>query len=82
VDTPKNSLCIFVVVVVVIVVVHQYVTVNNTKILSVAQQSFYRKFISPKTIKIIRINFVKENLSRLIFTLSDIAYKQRIATNE
>ena len=65
-----------------VVVVDQHVIVNNTKNFSVAQQCLYRKFMSPKTIKIIRINLVKETLSQLIFTLSDIAYKQCTATNE
>ena len=50
--------------------------------LRVAQQCLYGKLMSPNTIKIILINFVKESLSQLIFTLSDIAYAQCIATNE
>jgi hypothetical protein len=79
-ETTKHSVSI--VVVVVVVVVDQHVIVNNIKILSVAQQCFYGKFVSPTTMKIIRINFLKETLSQLIFTLSDIAHKHGIATNE
>jgi hypothetical protein len=39
------------------VVVELHVTVNYIKILSVAQQCFYGKFVSPTTIQIIRTSF-------------------------
>jgi hypothetical protein len=41
------------------VVTYLHATVNNIKILSAAQQCFYDKFISSKTMQIIRISFIR-----------------------
>ena len=54
-------LLFFIVVVVIVVEIH--VSVNCIKMLGVAQQCSYGKFISPETMQIIRTNFLKKSYS-------------------
>jgi len=54
------------------IVVELHVTLNEIKILSVAQQCFHCKSISPTTMQIIRISFFKEITFQIICTLSTL----------
>jgi hypothetical protein len=56
VETTVHSVCI----------VELHITVNNIKILSVAQQCFYGKFMSPTTMQSIRTSFL--NIFQIICT--------------